>query len=132
MPRVIQFTCADPQITAGLRALMVEQVNTWSRLSRLAADPKQVTDPFDVSVWKDHLTKNGVSWANYDSIYDNLGDDGRKIADQMLGSGPMQGILLNAPLMPSIDPAMRLSIVQVTDMVSEGYQTIPTPPRVRV
>jgi len=126
--RIIQFTCHVPQVREGLKALMVQQINVWSRLERLAGDPSQVTQPMTTGIWSTHLDQPDLTWANYDAIYASLGDDGRVIADQMLGDGPMQGILLNAPLMPSVDPAMRLVIVQVDDLVASRYQAAPVYP----
>lgn len=118
--KIVQFLCpADPP-ASQLKALMVSQVNTWSRLQRLASDPDYSTVPWDMSVWREHTTTPGLWWVDWDSIYAHLGDDGRAIADQMLGTGPLQGILRMAPLVSSL-PDLRLQVVDVADPVAAGY-----------
>jgi hypothetical protein len=67
-----------------------------------------------------HKTDPAVHWADWDAIYSALGDDGRKIADQMLGSGPLQGILRRAPLIADM-PEVKLQIIEVVDLVVSGY-----------
>ena len=121
--KIIQFRCPEPP-AAQLRAVMVDQVNTWSRLQRLADDPEYVTAPFTVDDWHVHTTEADLHWTNWDAVYTALGDDGRAIADQLLGEGPMQGILRHAPLVAAL-PDVRLEIVDVADLVAAGYVAAP-------
>ncbi len=100
---------------------MVDQINTWSRLQRLASDPEYVTNPFDGSIWHEHTVTAGLWWLDYDGVYDVLGDDGRLIADQMFGDGPLQGILKFAPLVQAL-PNAKLEVVEVADLVAAGYR----------
>lgn len=99
---------------------MLEQVNTWSRLQRLASDPEYSTAPFGPEIWREHTITTGLWWLDYDSVYQHIGDDGRKIADQLLGSGPLQGILRLSPLVQAL-PGTRIEIVDVDDPVAAGY-----------
>jgi hypothetical protein len=79
-----------------------------------------------MSVWREHTQTPGLWWVDWDAIYTHLGDDGRAIADQMLGDGPLQGILRLAPLVAAI-PNLRLQLVEVADPVAEGYLPEPEP-----
>lgn len=118
--RILQFQCPYPDLAAALKQRMLDQINTWSRLQRLASDPAYGTDPFGMDQWHTHQTDASIHWADWDAIYANLGDDGRKIADQMLGTGPLQGILRMAPLVQQL-PNMRLEMLDVPDPVAAGY-----------
>lgn len=118
--RILQFLCPQNPPAEQLKQLMVDQVNTWSRLQRLADDPEYTTAPFDVSIWHEHTTTPGLWWLDYDSVYANIGDDGRKIADQMLGTGALQGILRLAPLVQQL-PGTKLVLLDVADPVVAGY-----------
>ena len=121
--KIIQFRCPEPP-AMQLRQVMVDQVNTWSRLQRLTDDPDYVTAPFTVGGWRVHTTDPDLNWTNWDAIYNALGDDGRAIADQLLGEGPMQGILRHAPLVAAL-PDVRLEIVEIEDLVAAGYVEAP-------
>lgn len=118
--KIIQFRCPSDPPASQLKALMIEQVNTWSRLQRLASDPDYGTDPFGADQWRVHTQDSALHWADWGAIYAHLGDDGRKIADQMLGDGPLRGILRMAPLVASM-PDLRIQIVEVDDPVAAGY-----------
>lgn len=120
MMKILQFRCLQDPPATQLKQLVIEQANTWSRLQRLSNDPNYTTSPFSVDLWKPHTTIAGLYWLNYDSIYNNLGDDGRLIADQMLGDGPLRGILKNAPLVNAL-PDSKLEVVEVLDLVADGY-----------
>jgi hypothetical protein len=52
--KVLQFLCPQDPLATQLKQLMVDQVNTWSRLQRLSTDPEHTTAAFDVSIWKEH------------------------------------------------------------------------------
>ncbi len=118
--RILKFLCPqDPPVTQ-LKQLMVDQVNTWSRLQRLSTDPEYSTAPFGSEIWKEHTTTAGLWWLDYDAVHAQIGDDGRKIADQMLGMGALQGILRLAPLVQAL-PGTKLELVYVTDLVADGY-----------
>ena len=117
---ILQFYCPQNPPAEQLKQLMVDQVNTWSRLQRLANDPDYTTAPFDMSMWHEHTTKKGLWWLDYDAVYEHVGDDGRKIADQMFGTGELQGILKMAPLVQAL-PGTKLELVQVNDPVASGY-----------
>jgi hypothetical protein len=106
---------------------MVDQINTWSRLQWLANDPEYITQPFDLSVWREHTVTAGLWWLDYDSTYAQIGDDGRKIATQLLEPGPMTGIVLLAPLVAAM-PDLRLQLIEVSDPVAAGY--LPEPERI--
>jgi hypothetical protein len=118
--KILQFLCPQDPPAEQLKALMLAQVNAWSRLQRLANDPEYTTNPFGPEVWHEHTETEGLWWVNWDAIYSNLGDDGRFIADQMLGSQPLQGILKNAPLVNAL-PSTKIEIVEVADLVAAGY-----------
>lgn len=118
--RILQFLCPQDPPAEQLKALMVDQVNTWSRLQRLSDDPEYTTAPFGPEIWREHTTTTGLWWLDYDSVYEHIGDDGRKIADQMLGTGALQGILRLAPLVQAL-PGTKLQLVDVADPVAAGY-----------
>jgi hypothetical protein len=120
--KIIQFTCPDDEIATKLKELMVNQVNEWSRLKYLANDPEYVTSFWGPDIWQEHLETPNLWWTNYDAIYDNLGETGRNIADQMLGFGNWQGIMRLVPLVIQM-PDMLLQIVDIEDPVAAGYLT---------
>lgn len=122
--KLIQFRCPIPQVAAGLQQVMLEQVNTWSRLNWLPDDPNYVSQPFGMEQWSQHTTDPDLYWANWGAIYDNLGDDGRVIADRFFGDGPLQGLLRTVPLLPQF-PSMLLEIVDVPNLVEAGYVSPP-------
>ena len=122
--KILQFLCPANPPSSQLKQLMVDQVNTWSRLQRLASDPEYTTDPFDVSIWREHTVTSGLWWLDYDSVYANIGDDGRKIAYQMFEPGLLTGILTHAPLVVAM-PDMKLQLVEVPDPVAAGYLPVP-------
>jgi hypothetical protein len=121
---VLQFECPDATVAAQLQQIITNQANTWARLNWLTTDPNYVTAMFGSEQWNVHTTNAQLYWANYDAIYAQLGADGQAIADAMLGSGPMQGILKQAPLIASM-PACMLAVVSIDDLVASGYQTPP-------
>jgi hypothetical protein len=123
--KILQFLCPQDPPASQLKLLMVDQVNTWSRLQRLSSDPDYVTQPFDASIWHEHTTTPGLWWLDYDSVYAHIGDDGRKIADQMLGNGALQGILKMAPLVQAL-PGTKLELVEVADPIAAGYLPEPS------
>jgi hypothetical protein len=118
--RILQFVCVPNPPAEQLKQLTVDQLNTWSRLRWLSTDPNYVTAPYDASIWQAHQTIPGLWWLDYDSLHTHVGDDGRVIADQMLGTGPLQGILRLAPLVQEL-PGTRLELVDVDDPVAAGY-----------
>ena len=118
--KILQFLCPTNPLAEQLKQLLVDQMNTWSRLQRLASDPEYTTAPFDTSIWRERTTTAGLWWLDYDSVYANIGDDGRKIATQLLEPGPLTGILLHAPLVVAM-PDMKLQMVEVADPVAAGY-----------
>ena len=122
--KIIQFKCPTDPPATQLKKLMIDQVNTWSRLQRLATDPAYGTEPFGMDQWRTHQTDASIHWADWDAIYANLGDDGRKIADQMLGTGPLQGILRMAPLVSTM-PNLRLELLDIADPAAAGYMPAP-------
>ena len=122
--KILQFLCPTNPPAEQLKQLMVDQINTWSRLQWLANDPEYSTAPFDASIWHEHTTTEGLWWLDYDSTYAQIGDDGRKIADQMFEPGPLTGILLHAPLVVEM-PDMKLKLVEVSDPVAAGYLPAP-------
>ena len=118
--RVLQFLCPLNPPAEQLKQLMVDQMNTWSRLQWLADDPEYITQPFDLGVWREHTVTAGLWWLDYDSVYGQIGDDGRKIATQLLEPGPMTGIVLLAPLVATM-PDLKLQMIEVADPVAAGY-----------
>ena len=125
--KILQFLCPQDPPASNLKQLMLDQVNTWSRLQRLANDPEYTTAPFGPEIWREHTAIAGLWWLDYDSVYAHIGDDGRKIADQMLGTGPLQGILKMAPLVQAL-PGTKLELIEVEDPVVAGYLPVPTVP----
>lgn len=121
--KILQFYCPQNPPADQLKQLMVDQINTWSRLQRLSDDPEYSTALFDTLVWHEHTITQGLWWLDYDSVYDHIGDDGRKIADQMFGIGEMQGILRMTPLVQSL-PGTKLEITNIDDFVTSGYLPI--------
>lgn len=117
---ILQFLCPQDPPATQLKQLMLDQINTWSRLQRLSSDPDYSTAPFGPEIWREHTATAGLWWFDYGSVYAHIGDDGRKIADQMLGNGPLQGILKVAPLVSAL-PDSRLELVDVADPVAAGY-----------
>jgi hypothetical protein len=120
MTRVIQFSCPDPTTANGLIGMMVNQANVWSRLRWLTTDPEYVTAPFSPADWHTHTTEATRYWTDWDAVYDNLGDDGKMIADQFLKPGTMTDLLLDKALIASL-PDTKLEIVDVADLVHAGY-----------
>jgi hypothetical protein len=57
---------------------------------------------------------------DYDAIHAALGDDGRKIANHLIGSDVIRGVLQKAPF-NDISPESVLQIVEVEDPASAGY-----------
>src|SRR5690606_37147191 len=98
--RIIQFSCAVPEVAEQHIAIMVRQANLWSRFSWLTTDPEYVTQPFGADVWHTHTTQTDLYWSNWDAVYDSLGNDGREVADQFLKPGDLTGILLDKALLP--------------------------------
>jgi hypothetical protein len=125
--KIIQFRCAVPQATAGIRQKMLDTINRWSRLQWLANDPEYQTAPFGAEQWHTHTTDSDLSWADVDAIYPHLGDTGRQEWDERLGDGPLQGILRMAPLLQAL-PDCKLEIVDVADPVAAGYLPAPEAP----
>jgi hypothetical protein len=124
--KIIQFILLHAETAEELKQRILHQANTWAGFNYLREDdPDYSTDPFDMDEWHEHLETPGLYWAHYGKIYAHLGDRGREVADQMFGTdGPLQGILLHAPL--SLDyPDARLQIVEVDDPVAEGYLAAP-------
>jgi hypothetical protein len=118
--RVLQFLCPLNPPAEQLKQLMVDQINTWSRLRWLSSDPEYTTQPFDLSVWREHTVTAGLWWLDYDSVYAQIGDDGRKIATQLLEPGPMAGNMLLAPLVETM-PDLKLQMIEVADPIAAGY-----------
>jgi hypothetical protein len=122
--RILQFLCPQDPPAEQLKQLMVDQINLWSRLQWLANDPEYITQPFDLSVWREHTVTAGLWWLDYDSVYANIGDDGRKIATQLLEPGPMGGFLLLAPLVATM-PDLKLQMIEVAEPIAAGYLPAP-------
>ena len=122
--KVIQFHCPNPEVAEELKAAILEVANEFSGLPFRAEDPEYITNPFGMDEWREHTQTPGLWWANYGAIYQHLGGSGRKLADRLLGFGPLQGILRHAPLALAY-PDMRLEIVDVQDPVAEGYLAAP-------
>jgi hypothetical protein len=124
--KIIQFILLEAQTAEELKQRILHQANTWAGFNYLREDdPDYTTDPFGMDEWHEHLETPGLWWADYGKIYAHLGNRGREVADQMFGTdGPLQGILLHAPL--SLDyPDARLQIVEVDDPVAAGYLPAP-------
>lgn len=124
--KIIQFILPHAETAENLKQRILHQANTWAGFKYLREDdPDYVTNAFDMDEWHAHLETPGLWWADYGKIYEHLGNRGREIADQMFGTdGPLQGILLHAPL--SLDyPDARLQIVEVDDPVADGYLAAP-------
>lgn len=112
---VFQLTSPNLETADILRAVMLDQINTWSRLDRLA-EAGNVTQPFSDAIWKKHPTEM-LHYVDWMAVYNNLGDDGRKIADVMVGSVESPGPLLRTDLAGG----SRLQLVEVADPIAEGY-----------
>ena len=117
--RVLKFTETDETVAEPLRERMLEQVNTWSRLTHLCNEPGYVTQPFSMDIWREHTTTPGLWWLDYDSLYANIGDDGRKIADWFVGQIGEPGLMAGLA-------DCTLSLVEIDDPVWEGYLPTPT------
>lgn len=115
--RVIQFICATDPPLSQLQALMLDQINHWSRLQRLAGDPAYSTAPFGPEQWHQHTTDSTLWWADWGSIYEHLGDDGRGIADTRIGTPEAPGPVCRTPLFGGVS----LVLVDVADPVAAGY-----------
>lgn len=111
--KIIRFSATNAEIMQGLKQRLLTQINVWSRLQRLSEQGND-TQPFNDSIWKEHPTMPDTVWANWDDVYNNLGDDGRLIADQFLGDGQLQGVLLEYPMIASM-PETQLVIETVGD-----------------
>ena len=49
--KILQFLCPQDPPATQLKQLMVDQINTWSRLQWLTDDPAYTTAPFSADVW---------------------------------------------------------------------------------
>lgn len=127
MPMIIQFRCEVPEIAAYLRAVLLDQCNTWSRLQRLASDPAYATLPFSEADWHTHIDDPAIHWADWDAIYAALGDDGRKIANTMIVGGEAVGILRRTSLHQPVPPEVMLELVEVDHLGGAGYVLDPSP-----
>jgi hypothetical protein len=117
--RILRFTETDAARAQALVTEMTAQINTWSRLQHLCDDPDYVTQPFDASIWREHTKIPGLWWLDYSSLHANLGDDGRKIADWFIG------VIGEPGLMAGLTDCT-LSLVEINDLVREGYLPTPT------
>jgi hypothetical protein len=117
--RILRFTETDAARAQALVTEMTAQINTWSRLAHLCHEPDYVTQPFDVSIWQEHTTMPGLWWLDYNSLYANLGDDGRKIADWFIGVIGEPGLIAGLT-------DCTLSLVEIDDIVLDGYLPTPT------
>ena len=118
--KILQFYCPQTTLASELKDCITEQANIWSRLSRLSSDPEYVTAAFKVDAWQEHTTKPGLWWVDYDAIHSALGDDGRKIANHLIGSPVIKGVLQKAPFNDA-SPESVLEMVDVADPVATGY-----------
>jgi hypothetical protein len=118
--KILQFYCPQDPPATELKECITEQANIWSRLSRLSSDPAYVTAVFSVDTWKEHTTRPGLWWVDYDAIHAALGDDGRKIANHLIGSPVVKGVLQKAPF-NDVSPDSVLEMVDVADPVADGY-----------
>lgn len=118
--RIIQFTSTNLTTVSLIKAGCLHQINSWSRLRFLADDPEYITKPYDDSIFKPHPTIKGLYWINYELIYTHLGDDGRIIADGLIGTIEHPGVLLRTPLILTL-PESVLEMVDVKSLVEAGY-----------
>lgn len=118
--KILQFFCPRADYAQELKLCITEQANIWSRLSRLATDPEYVTVMFSLSAWKEHTTTAGLWWVDYDAVHAALGDDGQKIANHLIGSAVIKGVLQKAPF-NDLSPESVLSMVDVADPQADGY-----------
>ena len=128
MTTIVQFTETNATLAAEIQAVMLTQVNAWSRLQYWAAQPGYVTRPFNQTDWHQHLTTPGLWWADWDGIYANLGTDGQTIANLFIGTPMAPGMIIGKPM--PLDSAATLEIVTVADLVASGYLPPPPPPLV--
>ena len=118
--KILQFYCSNDPPATELKACITEQANIWSRLTRLALDPDYVTAVFSVDTWQEHTTRPGLWWVDYDSIHAALGDDGRTIANHLIGSEVIKGALQKAPF-NNVSPESVLELVEIDDLIAAGY-----------
>jgi hypothetical protein len=118
--KILQFYCPNDPPATELKECITEQANIWSRLTRLSSDPDYVTAVFSVDTWKEHTTRPGLWWVDYGSIHAALGDDGRMIANHLIGSEVIKGALQKAPF-NNLSPESVLELVEIDDLVAAGY-----------
>jgi len=120
--RILELYSESAALAENAKFMIVQQFNTWSRLQRLSNDENYTTSAFGIDLWQEHATKPNIFWLNFSSIYENLGDDGKLIADQFLGEKieDGQGLLLDKPLLLNA-PKITLTVKEVTDLVADGY-----------
>jgi hypothetical protein len=98
--------------------------NAFSAIPFRMEDPEYVTRPFGMDVWHEHLQTPGLYWADYSTIYRHIGNVGREILNQLIGTKAWQGILLRVPL--DVDfPESCMQLVEVDDLVAQGYIAAP-------
>ena len=118
--KILQFYCPQDPPATELKECITEQANIWSRLTRLSSDPEYVTAAFSVDTWQEHTTRPGLWWVDYDAIHAALGDDGRKIANHLIGSEIIKGALQKAPF-NNVSPESVLELVEIDDLIAAGY-----------
>jgi hypothetical protein len=84
--RVIQFTCETDPPLSQLQGVALDLINLLSRIKWLASDPEYATAPFGPEQWHQHTQDPTLYWADWSSIYEHLGDDGRASADLLIGT----------------------------------------------
>lgn len=123
MTTVLQFICSDAATASEIINLIIGQINEWSRLQWLTNNPEYITQPWDASIFQTKVSDATTYWINHDSIYANLGDSGRKIADLFIGTPSIPGLLIGEYF--NIFPGIELQLISVADLVSSGYESPP-------
>jgi hypothetical protein len=124
MPTILQFSCPPgPSLTAASAAFLA-LMNNASRFNYLVNTPGYGTDQFDNSIFNVSVSTPNLNWINWDTVYSSLGDNGRDIANILIGTPEQPGWMLSAPI-PGIAPPTTISILNVADLVASGYQAAP-------
>ena len=95
-----QFTEPDADKAAIIIERITAQLNAWSNFGVLRQDPTYNTNGFQISDWQIKADDPTTHWVNYDTVFANLGDQGRLAAQELIGSRRVHGALMRAPICP--------------------------------
>lgn len=130
--KILQFTSPNPP-SDTLREYMLYTLNTWANLTREPEDDEYAGSPFSMDKIQRKHDDRDTHWLEYELFLGSLTPEGQLLA-KMLFEGIMVlkdgtevrtptglGLLLTGELAPGSGLYIPLRIVEVTNLVTEGY-----------